>query len=1170
MTLRLRVHLLSTACTSVLAIAALPALAQEVSVIDANALITATQTNNGTSPSSLLDINGSIDTSYVGMWNDAISGTTVDTIDNSVASKVMGNEAVLSIISTVNMDTAGGTGAGIVASQTGSAGTDLEADATATANLAIGVVQTNSDVSSQATTNSTVSSINTGAVGTSTIDVTDNTQQSSGALNFSQNAITTTANGSNLTAGIATSQVDDGSSLALTSNSLAGISVGDASGEGVTDSGLTISGNIQTAFGSGNYASNSVTATVTNAALAAVVGYSETTTDATADVLATYSVGSAQMQSDATLSAITDGAGSGFELYTFGGVDGSTLLNNTNTASSKMRGNDAANAINLTLTNVKTETAAASAAGTVAAIGNAQNFSGTILAETMGTAGVAVETAIGAALIDSTVSTSSNRVTADATANISANKITVAANDVNTGLTASPNAVVDPSSATGDAAFAVSSLQEATGSVSASLVDDPTAPTSGARIETSVTGDINGSTVTSDLNVLSASATGNAITSSTNAIDITGTNVQTTTALANNQSLLADVSAVVGAPGRDAVLDTNYTADVGNVGTGLSTIGSDLVVNSGGSVTISLASITDPTALAAYRDAFGAAGFVVDTVNNTVSASGGTSGATFDLSAFNNILLAGQNITVGDLFVPGTPAVPLQSGVTIAAGANILDSTLSVDGNRTEGRVTGNTATNRISVTAANLDQGSTLTTAGADLTAGVATASADNALTNSQEIGSQTLTTNVSGAFAITQSATTAVESSTLSVSGNSQLATTTGNEGVNRLVLSATNLDSTGALLSVQDSAASVSATSNAEIYAPAATLDSTVEMNRNVNQAVATINTASNTMSITAESLNSVSSGANAVLDATLTATGQTQGAAADNVLNNIQSASTSVAATSNTTVLNGDGGIDYPTTFDSAGIRNSTISLDANRTVAQSIANSSVNSMSLDAGSTLAATGGVLNQQLSTATSTATASSTAQLEISATSLNEAVDSSTVSVDGNQTTAQASGNVASNALNVAALSLTATGAGSSTLNSGVSTADGTNSTYGVLNNQDNAGAVTATVSEAIYGGIFGSSATPSVSASSLTLNGNSVAASAVGNSASNNLTLASLNYGTSSAAIGNEQSNTANITATITEARLVLDPVGVGASTLSSIGNSITSSAVGNSVVSTLIRN
>jgi hypothetical protein len=1149
-------------------LAALPAFAQTVDVTDANALITANQYNNafgGPTSMSIISANGKIDESFVGVLTDTFTGSTVGTMNNTVSSSVLGNEAVLSIVSTVNTDTAGGAGADVTAGQTYD--NRIRADADADANLAIGVVQGNNEVISSATTTNTIASVNTGAVGTSTIDVTGNIQRASGALNLAQNTITTTANGSDMTAGIASSQVNEDSSLTLTSAALAGVRVGDAVTEGATGSTLTVSGNTQSAFGAGNSATNTVTATITNAELTPVVGSSlssatnigggtpGTSAMGGVDVLATYAIANAQTQDDVTLRAITDGAGNGFELSVAGNVGTSTLVNDSNTASSSIRGNEATSTVNLTLTNVVTGLVATPAPGTVAAIGNAQNVDGTISATTMGAAGLAVETAIGGTLDDSTVSTSSNTVSASATANTGANRIVVQANDVDTGLTVTPGAVVSPtivgagqSVATSTAAFAVSSTQQAQGSVTASLVDNATTPTSGARIETSVDGNISESTITSDLNTLRATATGNEITPATNAITITGTNVQTTTAVANNQSLLADVSAVIGVEGGTQTITNTFTVSGTGDGTTATVPGTGYNTDEFDAVRGFL------------ETQFGAA---------NVSVSG------------SNFVVQTGLLTFS--FAPTlsyTTNVPSSGGVIIAAGANITDSTLSVDGNRTEGEVTGNTATNRILVDAANIAQGSALTTANAnvDYTTFAATASADNALTNSQTIGGavsgpETLSTSVAGAFAITQVPTTAVDGSTLSVSGNTQMATTTGNEGVNQIALSATNLDTTAALLSVQSGDAAASATSTMEVYAPAATVDSTVDMNRNVNQAVATLNTVNNAVSVTAANITSASNGANAVLDSTVSTTATTQGATADNVLNNVQIASTSVAATANTTVVNGDGGIGFPVPYATAGINTSTISLDANRTVAQSTANNAVNTMALNGGATLAATGGVLNQQLSSATSTATASSDVALVI-ADGTNAAVDRSSISIDGNRTTAAASGNVASNALNVSALSLTVTGAGSSALNGGVATGpEGTNSTYGVLNAQGNAGAVTATVTAVNYGGIFaGSLATsPVVDASSLTLNGNSVGASAVGNSASNSLTLAALNYGTSSAAIGNEQGNTADITATITEARLVLNPIGgVGSSTLSAVGNTISSSAVGNSVSSSLIRN
>lgn len=1170
MNTKLRARLLGTACTSVLALAALPALAQEVSVTDANALITANQSNTPATGMSIISTNGTLNTSFVGVLNDSVTGSTVNTLNNTVASSVLGNEAVLGIRSNVNTEVAGGDGATVNANQT----LGYDARTSQTANLAIGVVQGNQNVTSAATTANTVVSVSDGAVGTSTIDVTGNAQRASGALSLAQTSINTTANSSNMTAGIATSQVNEGSSLTLTSASLAGINVGDVNTEGATDSTLTLSGNSQAAFGAGNSATNGLTATVSNATLDARGGAATSslfasggtsTTDAigNSDVVATFAIGNTQAQDGATLNAVTDGVGRGFELTVAGPVATSTLTNDNNTASSSIRGNEATNIATLVMTNVETQNAAVLAPGTVAAIANSQNIDGTVSATTMGSAGLAMETAIGAALDDSTVSTSGNAVTAAATANTGSNRMVVTANGLNTGLTGTPDATVTLPGAAGsqtanaDAGFAVSSAQQAEGSVTASLVNNATTPTFGARIQTSVTGNITESTIASDLNTLSATATGNEITAAGNAIAISGTNVTTTTALANSQGLLADVSAVIGTPAVAAVAPQtfNFTGLTAAPGSTPVTTPAGISQAEGDAIALSIASL-NPSLTATFNAA---------TNTLTINNSGGA-----------GVVIPSDTYTYG-----GSPASLASGGVTIAAGADITDSTLSVDGNITRGTVTGNTAANQLSVTAANIAQGSALATANANVaTTGVSTATADNALTNAQAVGANDLTTTVSAAFAITQVPTTAVDSSTLSVSGNTQMATTTGNAGVNAIALSATNMDTTSALMSLQQGTGTAAlAVSGMQVFAPAATLDSTVDLSRNVNQAMATLNTVNNSVSVSAANIVSASAGVNAVLDATTLAAGNTLSATADNVLNNRQIADTtgSVAATANTTVVNGDGGIGSPAPFPSAGIRNSTINMDANRTVAQSTVNNAVNSMALNGGAVLQATGGVLNAQVSDATSTATASSEVTLKIGATGADEAVDSSTVSIDGNRTAAQASGNVASNALNVSALSLTGTGVGggSSVLNGGVSgvgLVDGTKSTYGVLNNQGNSGAVTAVVTAVDYGGSFGS-VTPALSAtaSSMTLNGNQVAANAMGNSASNSLTLAALNYGTSSAAIANEQANSANITATITTASLVLNPVlGVGSSNLSSIGNTISSSAVGNSAVSTLIRN
>ena len=83
-----------------------------------------------------------------------------------------------------------------------------------------------------------------------------------------------------------------------------------------------------------------------------------------------------------------------------------------------------------------------------------------------------------------------------------------------------------------------------------------------------------------------------------------------------------------------------------------------------------------------------------------------------------------------------------------------------------------------------------------------------------------------------------------------------------------------------------------------------------------------------------------------------------------------------------------------------------------------------------------------------------------------------------------------------------------------------------------------------------------------------GNTLAAQAFGNSATNRVTQTALNTGAPSAAIGNYQVNTGAVTATVTSVNFGVGISGpVGNSTLRTTGNQITASATGNSAVSTI---
>ena len=1414
-----RTTILSTAGAAALVMGTSAAQAQVAStdpVTTAQAAIVSNQYNNDVGPGTSLEIDGVVQSALIGVTGPVTTGSIIGTANNSVTTRVIGNEAVLGIVSDVNQDIAGSTVSALTASFTNPANDRLRASAIGAADLVIAMTQSNNEVDATGSNTSSVAYLGTGAVSTSTVNVTTNTQQTQGALNLAENSIDSSANSTNLTAGIVATQVNETSTLTLTTDAETGIRITGATSN-ATDSKLTVSGNTQSTVGAGNSMTNSLSGDVNSATLAAslpTTGNSVAstrsaltsptgTTAYSANTLAPFAISSAQVQGDGgqapgvvTLSATTDGVDAGFELSVAGSVAGtsvesSSLVNSSNTASSSIAGNEVGNTIALTQNTLAT--GATPAPGVVAAVASFQGIDGSVTATTMGVAGLAVETTVGGDLSDSTVTTSSNRVTAAATANTGQNSILVDANSINTGAFPAPAASLAPVSATqistdANAAFAVSSSQVAAGSVSALLVDNATTPTSGAAIQTSVAGAITGSTIESNLNLLSAAASGNAVS---NLADLGGTNVTTTTAVANNQSLQANVTAVIGSAGTPAVIgapfDANFTIS------GSVTVAEPYTYTSG-----TIATITG-TFSPAQQAALQAGGWTLSGSNWTKDVSG--------LPVLNPLLPLSPTGTT-TLTTLGSPAVPGSGGVTILAGGDITGSQLSVDGNRTEGSASGNTATNRIAVDATNLDAGSALTeasvsaatlTASADnsllnvqsvdsdlrtsvagtygilqdpatapasndigsselsvsgnrqsaatsgntatnsvalsaanlnaedpvatatssallsiqtvaadsqlssgsvaqaglvsggdigtsqidvngnrnastvtgnsaantntlaatnlqatsdllsvqsieddaslqstasldasviangaiansrvnvdgnrnegtvtgnaaanriavsgtnialATLGAAEASldfatqaatntADYALTNLQTIGEATLGNTVTGDYSIVQNLSltgTDVDSSELSVSRNVQLATTTGNDAANAVsVAGTTTSNATSGLLSFQTSGAAVGASSTMNVDAPAAILSSTLAMDANVNQAVATINQVDNSVSLSSQNVTSASLGANALLDSTLGAS-ISQGATADNVLNNVQIASTSVAASANTLLVNNDGGTQYPLPFLTDGIRTSTISMSGNSTLAQSTANSASNSMSLDGGSALGATGGLLNQQASTASSTATATSTFGVAVSTDGASDpAITSSTASINGNATTARASGNVASNELNVAALSLTAPSTGGSAyLNGGVSPSpEGASASYGVLNAQGNAGAVNANVTVTYVGGFMTTGAAPlnSVNQSMLALNGNGAAAVAVGNSANNTLSMAVLNHGTSSAVIANEQGNTAPISATVTQARIVLAASGggVNASSLSASGNRVSATAVGNSSITTII--
>lgn len=851
------------------------------------------------------------------------------------------------------------------------------------------------------------------------------------------------------------------SASALTSDGVANAIDG-----AVQSSTVSASSNTINADAGGNRASNLLTANASSIDTSGSIGEALSTVDNVTSTAA-FTVANGQVTNFATVTADLSASGSNASVSNdIGGViDNATLSANSNQLLAMASANNGSNSLSLSGTNLSP----------TAAVSNGQYVNGDVTA--IGAAGQDVANLVGGSVLSSTVAASGNTVSADAAGNRTNNSLSASGTSITTASANSAQATVIGSGADADAAFAVANSQYLDGNILAQLTDNTVEPTSSASIRTAFGGSVDSSTVGSNSNLLSASATGNLVGANSNSLVLTGTDLATTAAVANGQIADGTINAVIG------------------------TIGTD-----------------------------------------------GTAGSL------------------------GT----LGSGVAVTVGGDITSSTVTVNGNATSGSATANRAANRLIQSGTNLAAGDLSTVAVADA-AGVS-AAANNALTNRQVVDTASIDTSVTTTYAVLTEGAGAsggavtqsnVVDSALSVSNNSASATSTGNTASNGLGLTGTSIATNSALVSAQDSLASVSAESALFASAPAANTNSTLNIDGNANLASAVINTASNTVQIASSTdLLTTGTGADAILSANATG---------DHVLNNYQSASTSVNALAETALVNEEiiGGwgslegwgsiVTYnPAAGPTDGIQNSSVSVSGNTTNAQALANKSANSLSLSANNDTASAG-LLNEQNSSATVGATATTIAFAGVEGANVPNAVNSSSVTFANNATVARAGGNTASNTLSASATQFAVNDAATTDVALG-STGNTVQEGFAILNSQSNSGAGVSANASVMYGAGFSTLSTPAVDVQSSTvvLNGNSAAAVAYGNQASNDLTLTALNMGGTQAAVGNQQLNTANVSATTSA--LVFAGAGsnggVAASQLAVSRNALSAVATGNS--------
>ena len=753
--------------------------------------------------------------------------------------------------------------------------------------------------------------------------------------------------------------------------------------DNLSTSTAELTGNTQRAIAAGNIAASSLNVGTNEANLYVTGGTAAASTNFSgANVVSNYAVETLQAQLGNVTAEALNG---GFTVDADANVAAaSTVTNDANTRVAAAYGNDASSRIAIDATvidpNAFTE---------VAASVSQQELNASVLARANGDS--VVTTNVDGSVLNSSVSTSSNTVEAMAMGNrTTTTSVMVGATTIDTQSPAAAAAtVVDATSARGGASFDAVSSQIAQGAVTASLRDSLNLDSS--WIETAVAGDVISSSVTSELNTLRASAAAN---TGLTAVALDATNINTTTSVANAQIAQANVSALIGVAGTGATPADPFSYT--------EVLADGYVWNSGTKSIVSGNFTVDGAGLTAAQRSYltSVLGYTLSTGTTYTKDAAGTSATLIQLGTLTTGVA--QSATI-----PATNGSLNEGGITLTALGDVTDSTLSVLSNLTSGSVTGNAATNSVSVTGTNVGAGSTSTESQTYLVgANNLGAIADQALVNAQIVTAPSLNSEVYGSFAVATDAAVAdiTLRSTVEVAGNTQSAAATGNTGTNSTLLDASNLSSTSALASSQEvGAANIDALSDVQMVVEAGANSSSISISTNRNQSVALANTVNNTMTATGANVSGLVVNTAVIDDAAVTSK-------ATHALASYQSAGGTIDSTAITDIFNSD--LVAATTID---VINSSLAFDKNVTISEASGNNATNRGILGGdGASLTASGVVSNVQTSTADITSTVDTNVNVSLLASALSDvAAQRSTLTVDGNQSTATARANAATNSL-------------------------------------------------------------------------------------------------------------------------------------------------------------
>lgn len=661
-------------------------------------------------------------------------------------------------------------------------------------------------------------------------------------------------------------------------------------------------------------------------------------------------------------------------------------------------------------------------------------------------------------------------------------------------------------------------------------------------VRTVISGSVTNATVSSSGNTTQALAYGNSATGNT--VKVTGNNI--TTLVATLPVAPSGAGVAVGAASVNAAFGVqNAQSGQGSVSATRSGGPEVQTYIVGNLVSSSVAADKNKTIVEANSNS----------ATNGVSIEGNALATT---SAVQNLQQTSADVTAQIGSAAATRAN--QSGVQVKIdGLTVQGQAVSVSGNIASGSATGNSASNSLAVDGNTIAVRGALPAIATSVGALINGAYADHAVSNVQTVsGAGAISSSVSGAYGIDTTAGASISGTQLSVSNNAQGSQAVANTATNGVELTGNSITARTALQSTQTSTAkNVDSTSSMEVFSPAASTSSRIDLSGNKNVSLAVINDVSNTLSVASTNTSPASAAGSTAVMTAIAATG-------DHVLLNQQTAAAAVTSKATTNLYNDDSGTPAPVT---AGLAGGSLSIARNSTVAEVSANRAANSVSLVSDAVQGATSGIVNTQASSAAVTAQASTTANVAVTAPS---PLNGGSVALNANTTSALARGNAATNLLESSAGSgyggLAAQGTGGGGL---LPAALNASAAAAIRNSQTNDGAVSASSSGASYMVALNSTGGPvGTTLGTVGVTGNTLTAEAYGNSATNRITQTALNNGTPSAVIVSTQVNTGAVTATVSGASVGIGVAGGGGnSTLRTTGNQITASATGNSSVSSI---